>query len=76
MIYRFNAYGHPNILGIHKTTLEFTKDEELSLDGDCIVGVKADFELSRLKRFIKGSKDNKLIVTIKTVSNNKNQQIQ
>ena len=46
MIYKFNAYGHPNILGTHKTTFEFTKDNELTLNGDCIVGVKADFELS------------------------------
>ena len=76
MIYKFNAYGHPNILGTHKTTLEFTKDKELSLNGDCIVGIKADFELSKLKRFIEDSKDNKLTVTIKAISNNKNQQIQ
>src|SRR3989338_7591071 len=66
MIYEFHAYGHPNILGTHKTTLEFTKDEDLSLKGDCIIGVKADFELERLKDFIKKSKNRKITITIET----------
>ena len=55
---KFTAYGHPNITARHKTTLEFTKDKELSLRGDCIVGVKADFSLSLLKKFIKSLKTN------------------
>ena len=61
MRYKFYAYGHHNILATHKTTLEFTKDENISLRGDCIIGVNADFELNKLKRFIK-----KIIITIKT----------
>ena len=71
MIYKFNAYGHPNILGTHKTTLEFTKDEELSLNGDCIVGVKADFELTKLKKFIARLKNKKITLTIETISKSK-----
>ena len=71
MQYKFNAYGHPNILGTHKTTLEFTKDNELSLKGDCIVGVKADFELKEIKQFIKKSKNKKISITFKTISKNK-----
>ena len=66
MIYEFHAYGHPNILGTHKTTLEFTKDEDLSLKGDCIIGVKADFELSKLKEFIEKNGNKDAIITIKT----------
>ena len=66
MIYRFHAYGHPNVLAKHKTTLEFTKDGELSLEGDCIVGVNADFELNKLKEFIKKSRTNKITITIST----------
>ena len=66
MQYKFYAYGHPNIQAKHKTTLEFTKDDEVSLKGDCIVGVKADFELLKLKRFIKRFKNNKVTITIKT----------
>ena len=71
MIYKFHAYGHPNILGTHKTTFEFTKDEEISLMGDCIVGVKADFELGKLKKFIRKSIKNnnkKITITIKALS--------
>lgn len=36
------AWGHPNILATHRTTLEFTKEEHLSSRGDCIVAVKAE----------------------------------
>lgn len=64
MIYKFKAYGHPNITAKHKTTLEFTKDEELTLKGDCIVGVKADFSLPLLKKFIESLKNNKKIKII------------
>lgn len=68
MIYKFTAYGHPNILATHKTTLEFTKDSEVSLRGNCIVGVKADFELNEIKEFIRNSKK-KVTITIKTITN-------
>ena len=71
MIYKFNAYGHPNVLGTHKTTLEFTKDDKLSLNGDCIVGVKADFELKEIKKLINNSKNKKIKITIKTISKSK-----
>ena len=71
MLYKFNAYGHPNILATHKTTLEFTKDKEVSLKGDCIVGVNADFELKKLKKFIQKSKNKKITITIETISNKK-----
>ena len=68
MQYKFTAYGHPNILATHKTTLEFTKDDELSLNGDCIVGVKSDFELIKLEKFIKKSKNKNIRITIQTIS--------
>jgi HAD superfamily hydrolase (TIGR01509 family) len=51
--YRFTAHGHRNILATHKNTLELTKDKELSLDGDCIVGVEADFSLAQLQKLAK-----------------------
>ena len=74
MIYKFKAYGHPNILGTHKTTLEFTKDVELTLKGDCIVGVKADFDLKKIKRFIKKSTNKKITITIKPITKDKKYQ--
>jgi uncharacterized protein len=36
------AFGHPNIQALHPTTLMFTKEKELSKNGDCILGVDAD----------------------------------
>lgn len=36
------ARGHPLIRGTHPTTFEVTKDETLTVAGDCIVGVAAD----------------------------------
>ena len=68
MLYKFNVFGHPNILGTHKTTLEFTKDREVSLNGDCIIGIKANFDLEKLKKFIKNSKNSKISITLKTIS--------
>ena len=66
MQYKFHAFGHPNISGKHKTTLEFTKHSELSLNGDCVVGVNADFELKQIKRFMEKSKAKKITITIST----------
>lgn len=48
----FNAFGHANITGKHKTTLEFTKDGSIGLEADCIIGVNADFDAGKLKGFI------------------------
>ena len=73
MEYSFSCYGHENITSRHKTTLEFTKDEDLSLKGDCIVGIKADFSLQLLKKFIKTLNNNKITITIQTMTNNNNE---
>jgi len=59
---RFSACGHPNLLGTHKTTLEFTKDKELTKNGSCIIGVNSDFNLSEIKKL---DKDNiKIIIKV------------
>ncbi|HIG98004.1 TPA: DUF371 domain-containing protein, partial [Candidatus Woesearchaeota archaeon] len=47
MKYIFTAHGHPNILATHRTTLEITKDSELTTRGNCVVAVAADFSLIR-----------------------------
>lgn len=49
---KFTAYGHPNITSTHRNTFEFTKDEDVTKTGDCIVGVKADFSLKELKELL------------------------
>ncbi len=35
-------YGHKNVRALHRNTLEVTKDEHISVRGDCIIGVRAD----------------------------------
>jgi len=60
---KFCAYGHENITGTHKSTLEFTKDKDVSANGDCIVGVNADFKPRDVLEFIKGKDE--VIVRIK-----------
>jgi len=71
MGYSFTCFGHENITAKHKTTLEFTKDEDIGLEGDCIIGIKADFSLLQLKKFIKSLKSNKITIIIETINNNK-----
>jgi hypothetical protein len=36
------ARGHPNITGRHGTTLEVTREAEISIRADCIIGIMAD----------------------------------
>jgi len=47
------AKGHPNILATHPTTLMFTKDIELTKNGDCIVGICADKSVTDLSAHFK-----------------------
>ena len=34
--------GHPNVQSLHARTIEITKDKDLTLNGDCIIGVNAN----------------------------------
>ena len=42
------AYGHKNIQATHQSTLEITKEPQLSKRGNCIVAVSADKALADL----------------------------
>ncbi|MGQ9530253.1 MAG: DUF371 domain-containing protein [Candidatus Bathycorpusculaceae bacterium] len=42
------AYGHKNIQATHPSTLEITKEKELSKRGDCIIAVSANKALRDL----------------------------
>jgi hypothetical protein len=64
MGYSFFSFGHPNITAKHKNTIEFTKDKELSLKGDCIIGVNSDFDLKEIKKLIKNSKRMKIEIKV------------
>ena len=47
MLITFKAYGHENIRATHNRTIEFTKHKELSVRGDCIIGVNSDFSFGQ-----------------------------
>ncbi len=49
----FTCRGHKNVLAAHRNTLVFTRDAELSTNGDCIVGVSCDFDGKQLAAFAK-----------------------
>jgi len=59
------AYGHQNVLSTHKTTIEITKDNDVTKKGDCIIGVKSNkacFDLSDdTKNFLLKEKSVKII---------------
>ena len=65
---RFTVQGHKNMRATHAKTLEFTKDTDLSVRGDCIVGVNADFDPEKLKSFIKDKKHIKVTLSIDDLS--------
>jgi hypothetical protein len=47
------AYGHTNLRGTHKTTLEITKAANVTPKGDCIVAVNASKSLCDLDKSLK-----------------------
>ncbi len=67
IIEKIYAWGHTNILCTHRTTIEITKETNLTKMGDCVIGVKASkacFDLiPDLKNHIKNG--NKLKVKLK-----------
>ena len=69
MNFKIKAKGHENVLSLHKSTFEITKDKDLSLAGDCIIGLDID---KSMEDFPKGFKeklandDTKVIVELKT----------
>lgn len=51
--FKFFARGHENIRAEHRTTLEFTRDRDLTPRGDCIVGVLATSSAYDLPEWLK-----------------------
>lgn len=60
--------GHKNILATHKTTVEFTKEKELTKKGNCIVAVSCNKSCNDLpenfKRELKAGKKIKIIIKV------------
>jgi len=51
MEHSFFIYGHENVLATHRSTLEFTKEDYLTLKGDCILGISSEYKLLDLFKF-------------------------
>ncbi len=64
------AYGHENVTSRHKTTLEFTKDKEISKRADCIIGVKADKGIVDLSEEFKAKARSENAIIELTISTN------
>ena len=69
MNFKIMAKGHENVLSLHKSTFEITKDKDLSLSGDCIIGLDIDKSMEDFPKEFKeklANDDTKVIVELKT----------
>ena len=69
MNFKIMAKGHENVLSLHKSTFEITKDKDLSLSGDCIIGLDIDKSMEDFPEEFKeklANDDTKVIVELKT----------
>ena len=68
MHFEIQFYGHKNIRSLHQKTIEITTDSNLTLNGDCIIGVNADCACNdipeKMKKLLRSSKTN-ILFTIK-----------
>jgi hypothetical protein len=67
-IEKVQAYGHKNILCSHNSTIEITKDNYLTKNGNCIMGIRSSkscLDLNEnIKRAIKKGKRFKIIIKL------------
>lgn len=69
MNFKIKAKGHKNVLSLHKSTFEITKDKDLSLAGDCIIGLDIDKSMVDFSKEFKeklANDDTKVIVELNT----------
>ncbi len=50
---KIKAYGHENILCTHETTIEITKEKNLTRKGNCILGINASKACNDLNKNLK-----------------------
>jgi hypothetical protein len=68
MNFEIPFYGHENIRSLHQKTIEITTEPNLTLNGDCIIGVNANYACNdipeKMKKLLQNSKTN-ILFTIK-----------
>lgn len=68
MQFEISFYGHPNMRALHPRTVEITTEPNLTVSGDCIVGVNASCGCSGIPEEMKDlmrRSDSKIKITIK-----------
>lgn len=69
MNFKIIAKGHKNVLSLHKSTFEITKDDDLTLAGDCIIGLDIDKSMDDFPQEFKeklANDDTQVIVELNT----------
>jgi len=64
MDFFFHCFGHENVTARHRNTVEFTKEADLRKEGDCILGVRADFDYNGLLKFVKEMEGKRIVCEI------------
>jgi uncharacterized protein len=65
-------HGHRNVQSLHARTIEITKDPNLTLRGDCIIGVRANKSCYDMnEKFQRLLKDDSSPLTIEVIVGNK-----
>ncbi|MEX0764718.1 MAG: DUF371 domain-containing protein [Nitrosopumilaceae archaeon] len=73
MHFEIPFYGHENIRSLHQKTIEITTESELTLQGNCIIGVRASCGCNdipeKMKNLLRASKSDVLFtITVKDLS--------
>lgn len=73
MHFEIPFYGHENIRSLHQKTIEITTESELTLQGNCIIGVRASCGCNdipeKMKNLLRASKSDVLFtITVKNLS--------
>ena len=68
MHFEIPFYGHENIRSLHQKTIEITTESELTLQGNCIIGVRASCGCNdiseKMKNLLRASKSDVLFTII------------
>lgn len=71
MEYSFVVMGHPNVTSKHRTTFETTKDSEIGITADCIIGVKSPVSMEDIpEEILDAIKNSDTRVTVKLETEN------
>ena len=62
------ARGHPNVLGTHRTTIEITREDFLTTNGDCIIGIMSSKSVNDYNPKLKEAIQNGNLIEIEMVA--------